>query len=81
MGGVIIRADQSRPVRVWDMRGAFRAGWGTRSDERARWVAVPSGSQPLTEPAVMPETIWRWKNMNMTSGGTVTSRMSMNSRW
>ena len=38
------------------------------------------GSQPLTAPAVMPETIWRWKNMNMISGGIVISRMSMNSR-
>ena len=36
--------------------------------------------QPLTEPAVMPETIWRWKNMKRISGGMVTSRMSMNSR-
>ena len=38
------------------------------------------GGQPLTEPAVMPETIWRWKNMKRISGGIVTSRMSMNSR-
>ncbi len=29
----------------------------------------------------MPETIWRWKNMNMMSGGTVISSTSAKSRF
>src|SRR4051812_44557587 len=36
--------------------------------------------QPLTAPAVMPDTIFRLKKMNMISGGTVTSTMFMKSR-
>ena len=29
----------------------------------------------------MPDTIWRWKKMNMISGGMVISRTSVNSRF
>ena len=29
----------------------------------------------------MPETIWRWKKMNMISGGMVMSSTSVNSRF
>ena len=36
--------------------------------------------QPLTAPAVMPETICRWKNRNMTRGGIVIRTTSANSR-
>ena len=41
---------------------------------------VPPG-QPLTAPAVMPATIWRLKKMKTISGGMVTSRMFMKSRF
>ena len=68
MAGVIMCAVQVRPRGVADMQSPF----GTR----VAWERV----QPFTEPAVMPETIWRWKNRKRISGGTVTSRMSMNSR-
>ncbi len=37
--------------------------------------------QPLTEPAVVPDTICRWKKMNRTSGGMVISSTSANSRF
>ena len=54
-------------------RRARRPGAGERrplDDER----------HPLTAPAVRPDTIWRWKNMNTISGGIVISRTSANSR-
>ena len=54
---------------------AQRSRPGTRSDD-----TTPAGGQPLTAPAVMPDTILRLKKMNMISGGIVTSTMSMKSR-
>jgi hypothetical protein len=42
--------------------------------------SLSSGDQPLTAPAVMPDTILRLKKMNRMSGGTVTRMMFMKSR-
>ena len=43
--------------------------------------ACPSEGQPLTAPAVTPSTILRLKKMNISSGGMVMRRTSMNSRF
>ncbi len=59
------------------------------ADGRRRRVEAVAGAgsgsmlpaQPLTAPAVMPETIWRWKKMNMMSGGIVMNSTSANSRF
>src|SRR5690349_21176231 len=45
--------------------------------------SMPAGGtyQPFTAPAVMPETICRWKNINMISGGIVIITTSANSKF
>jgi hypothetical protein len=42
---------------------------------------VDGERHPFTAPAAIPDTIWRWKKMNMTSGGIVISSTSANSRF
>ena len=48
---------------------------------RVRHLGRNGLDQPLTAPAVRPEASWRWKKMNMISGGIVIRRTSANSRF
>lgn len=50
------------------------------AEERLGRALGERAHYPFTAPLVMPATICRLKKMNMTSGGIVMSRMSMNSR-
>jgi hypothetical protein len=43
--------------------------------------AFPDPIYPLIAPVVIPETICRWKNMNMIRGGIVMTTTSAKSRF
>ena len=68
---------RSRPCCHRGTPSGARRHWCAR---RARRSCSAPQAQPLTAPAVMPDTIFRLKKMNMISGGTVTSTMFMKSR-
>src|SRR6185369_590193 len=79
-----LRADDSDTGR--DLRSELghpdRRGIGLARRAVAHGVLQRSGvRQPFTAPAVMPDTIWRWKKMNRMRGGMVMSNTSANSRF
>src|SRR3954451_4857069 len=58
------------PAVIVVLLSAARRLFGLPQDVGRR--SPRSGRQPLTAPAVMPDTIFRLKKMNMIRGGTVT---------